>query len=169
MVRIMKCNNCGAEYEFEFVYCPKCGKKAINIRREKKSLSNTDWLTIATKEELKITHNMLKNMSFDEFEAWLKDKHENIYIFRCFVSVIYPNEKYALRLRYDSVDETVENIENAIRNLKGKVVAFCPRESKLLKTTPMDEEHVTWWRSKKDCLAALDEIRQKLKGRGISL
>jgi late competence protein required for DNA uptake (superfamily II DNA/RNA helicase) len=167
----MKCTTCGTEYDFEFIYCPKCGKKAINIRREKKSLSNTDWLAVATREELKQTHDMLKTMSFDEFEAWLKDKHDNIYIFRCFVSLIEPGSKYATRLRYGSVDEMVESIEAAVtnKNYKRKVVAFCPRESKLLKTTPMDEEGITWWRSKEGCLAALDEIRTKLRGRGISL
>ena len=172
MVRTMKCNNCGTEYGLEFVYCPKCGKKAINIRREKKNLDNVDFLKFATNEELKIIHSEIKGMKFEDFKAWVSDKHSNVYIYRCYVGFCgdyKTNRSFSYHLHFLPCEKMVDQIEERIKDGRDKLVRFSPQEYKLLRTTPIDEEGVTWWRTKDECSAVMKKMQEELEGRGISL
>ena len=162
----MKCTKCGFDFgETMSNYCPQCGKKLINNRKEKLVLPNTDWLRLSSDNEASAFFHQINNMSVDDFNSWRQGMHSNVYIYALCFTYHRPGEisltrhkPYTFTVKWLTEKDMKDEIDYVIHKLRGIPVSLLAQKYKMQRSLKSEECGQTWWRTKEECQAVVDRI-----------
>ena len=159
----MNCRKCGKEIQAGYQFCPFCGTKDP-AKEEQLVLRNTDWLRLATMEELEAFLPELKSMTAEELSMWRCGMHENIRIFQIKVNYTwsqkYHNEIERRRssIRGFSAKDTEEQIKRI--SLRGDAITeISVVECNLSGRFKETDDGITWFRTTEECKTAISKIK----------
>lgn len=170
----MNCRKCGKEIQTGYQFCPFCGVKEP-IKEDKLVLRNTDWLRLATTEELEQFLQNLKFITAEELSAWCCGMHENICVYEIRVTyswryesqngvVSHGTRSFSGLSAEDTAKETNKLISKNNGNDTRTLRSIDVKTRNLSNSFKAEESGKTWFRTREECEAAIIALRQEING-----